>query len=111
MIHDVMYSSISLTLKSTELAALMAAWRVQHSAVVYRVKRENQGGGFGNTADHPYCWAVAVFYDGQLARIVSARGKGREFNSLDKLELWLRSQGIAKWQVHNDLEEVKAISS
>ncbi len=104
MIHDVSHFNPQLTIRSTDLPALYLAWRIQEGAVAYRVPREQQGGGFGNPEDHPYCWAVAVYFDGQPARVVSARGKGREFNSLDKLEKWLREHGICQWQVYNPLE-------
>jgi hypothetical protein len=40
------------------------------------------------------------------ARGVSARGAGREWNSLDRLERWLREQGFRTWTVRNDLEPV-----
>jgi hypothetical protein len=40
------------------------------------------------------------------ARGVSARGAGREWNSLDRLERWLREQGFRAWTVRNDLEPV-----
>jgi len=31
--------------------------------------------------------------------------QGREWSNLDRLEIWLREQGISRWQVVNDLEE------
>jgi len=49
---------------------------------------------------------VVVYVDGYEARIHSARGSGREWNSLDRLEHWLRAQGFHYWLTRNDLEPV-----
>jgi hypothetical protein len=49
---------------------------------------------------------VIVQVDGQPARVTSARGAGREWNSLDRLERWLREQGFRYWSVRNDLEPI-----
>ena len=74
--------------------------------VVYRVHRMQQGGGYGDQERHPFAWGVLVYVDGQLARINSARGAGREWNDLDRVERWLRAQGFSYWWTRNDLEEV-----
>ncbi len=72
--------------------------------MVYRVRRFQQGGGFGDQDKHPLAWGVLVYVDAQLARVNSARGSGREWNSLDRLERWLRTQGFWYWWTRNDLE-------
>lgn len=55
---------------------------------------------------HPYAWGVLVYVDGQLARINSARGLGREWNDLARVERWLREHGFWYWWTRNDLEIV-----
>ena len=72
--------------------------------MVFRVERCQLGGGFGDQDKHPFAWGVLVYVDGQLARVNSARGSGREWNSLERLERWLRSQGFWYWWTRNDLE-------
>ena len=49
---------------------------------------------------------VALLVDGQWARVHNTRDQGREWSDLNRLEKWLREQGISRWQVINDLEEV-----
>ena len=39
-----------------------------------------------------------------VARVFSARGAGREWNSLDRLERWLKENGFWYWWTRNDLE-------
>lgn len=92
--------------KSTDIAGLFSVWRIQNTATVYRIEREYQSGGFGNPDKHPYVWAVALLVDGLWARVHNTRDQGREWSNLDRLEIWLREQGISRWQVVNDLEEV-----
>ena len=87
-----------------DLAPLRAAARLGESPVIYRVHRLQAGGGYGDQSRHPFAWAVAVYVDGQLCRIHSARGAGREWNSLDRLGDWLREQGFWTWWTRNDLE-------
>ena len=74
------------------------------TSVAYRVDRNNLGGGFGDQSKHPLTWAALVYVDGRAARIYSARGNGREWSSLDRLERWLRDQGFWYWWVRNDVE-------
>jgi hypothetical protein len=97
---------LDLRVKSTDIPVLFSLWRIQNTATVYRTEREYQSGGFGNPDKHPHVWAVALLVDGQWARVHNTRDQGREWSNLDRLELWLREQGITRWQVVNDLEEV-----
>lgn len=100
------FQALSLQrVKSTDIAGLFSLWRIQNIATVYRAQREHQSGGFGNPEKHPHVWAVALMVDGLWARVHNARGQGREWSNLDRLEIWLREQGISRWQVVNDLEE------
>jgi hypothetical protein len=92
-----------LSIKSTEILELLETWRIQE-IVVYRTQREYQSGGFGDPDKHPHVWAVAIMTDGQWARVHNARGQGREWSNLDRLEKWLREQGISQWQLLNTLD-------
>ena len=98
--------SISVTVRQSDLTFLYESNRLSNQVLVYRVARHQLGGGFGNQDKHPYAWAVVVYVDGQPARVISARGAGREWTSLDRLERWLREQGFNYWCVRNDLEPV-----
>ncbi len=89
-----------------DLAPLRESTRLGEFALVYRVERLHQGGGYGDQGKHPLAWAVAVYVDNQLCRIFNARGAGREWNSIDKLGSWLREQGFWYWWTRNDLEPV-----
>ncbi len=95
---------VSMAITQADIAHLRAQERLGEYAVVYRVLRQNMGGGFGDQDRHPYAWAVLVYVDSQVARLHSARGAGREWNSLDRLEKWLREQGFWYWWTRNDLE-------
>ena len=95
---------VQTTVTQADLESLRAAGRLGEYAVVYRVWRSQQGGGFGDQSSHPYAWGVLVYVDTVLARVNSARGHGREWNSLDRLETWLRQQGFWYWWTRNDLE-------
>jgi len=99
-------AALGVTMKITQadLSYLRALGSLGEYAVVYRVWREQAGGGFGDQAKNPLTWGVLVYVDGQLARIYSARGSGREWSNLDRLEKWLRSQGFWYWWTRNDLE-------
>jgi len=101
---DFSYSQHS-TVKSTDIPGLFSLWRIQNTATVYRTERSYQNGGFGNPDKHPYVWAVSLLVDGQWARVHNTRDQGREWSNLDRLEIWLREQGISRWQLINDLEE------
>lgn len=99
---------ITMTVTQADLAPLRAAGRLGEYAVVYRANRSNLGGGFGDQDRHPLTWAVLVYVDAQAARIYSARGSGREWSSLDRLERWLRDQGFWYWWTRNDIEQIGA---
>ena len=92
------------TVTQADLAALYWAGRLGDYAVVYRAVRNQLGGGFGDQSKYPYAWSVLVYVDGQAAQVMSARGTIREWNSLDRLERWLREQGFRYWWARNDLE-------
>ncbi len=106
MTHIDFESPVQQRVKSTDIADLFSVWRIQNTATVYRIEREYQSGGFGNPDKHPYVWAVALLVDGLWARVHNTRDQGREWSNLDRLEIWLREQGISRWQVVNDLEDV-----
>jgi len=97
---------VTTTVTQADLALLRQTLRLGEYPVVYRVHRQQQGGGFGDQDKHPYAWGVLVYVDGQLARINSARGFGREWNDLARVERWLRSHGFWYWWTRNDLETV-----
>jgi len=97
---------ITGTVTQADLAPLRDGARLGEFAVVYRVERVHQGGGYGDQDKHPLAWAVAVYVDNQLCRVFNARGAGREWNSIDKLGVWLREQGFWYWWTRNDLEPV-----
>jgi hypothetical protein len=97
---------ITGTVTQADLAPLRDGARLGEFAVVYRVERVHQGGGYGDQDKHPLAWAVAVYVDNQLCRVFNARGAGREWNSIDKLSVWLREQGFWYWWTRNDLEPV-----
>ncbi|WNJ98859.1 hypothetical protein L2D14_13385 [Thalassospiraceae bacterium LMO-JJ14] len=95
---------VTMTVTQADLPYLRAVGSLGEYAVVYRVWREQAGGGFGDQSKNPQTWGVLVYVNGQLARIYSARGAGREWSNLDRLEKWLRSQGFWYWWTRNDLE-------
>jgi len=97
---------ISGSVTQADLAPLRQSSRLGEFAVVYRIERLHQGGGYGDQGKHPLAWAVAVYVDNQLCRVFNARGAGREWNSIDRLCSWLREQGFWYWWTRNDLEPV-----
>jgi len=103
MSQDV-FLGIAGSVTQADLAPLREAARLGDYAVVYRVERLHQGGGYGDQDKHPFSWAVAVYVDSQLCRVFNARGAGREWNSIDRLGGWLRDQGFWYWWTRNDLE-------
>jgi hypothetical protein len=98
------YLGIAGSVTQADLAPLREAARLGDFAVVYRIERLHQGGGYGDQDKHPLSWAVAVYVDTQLCRVFNARGAGREWNSIDRLGSWLRDQGFWYWWTRNDLE-------
>ena len=105
MNHIVLNEETLISLKSTEIRELLDTWRIQE-ILVYRALRQYQSGGFGDPDKHPNIWAVAIMTDGQWARVHNARGQGREWSNLDRLEKWLREQGINYWRLQNSLEQI-----
>jgi len=97
---------VTTTVTQADFPLLRETLRLGEYPVVYRVHRQQQGGGFGDQDKHPYAWGVLVYVDGQLARINSARGFGREWNDLARVERWLRTHGFWYWWTRNDLETV-----
>ena len=95
---------ITGSVTQADLAPLRDAARLGEYALVYRVHRLHQGGGYGDQDKHPMSWGVAVYVDSQLCRVFNARGSGREWNSIDRLSGWLRDQGFWCWWTRNDLE-------
>ena len=105
MIQDVELG-VTGSVTQADLAPLREAARLGEYALVYRVQRLHQGGGYGDQDRHPMAWAVAVYVDTQLCRVFNARGAGREWNNIDRLSGWLREQGFWCWWTRNDLEPV-----
>lgn len=99
-----------LTVTQTELPGLSWAGRLSQHALVYRAIRSQLGGGFGDQEKYPYAWAVIVYVDGRPAQVVSVRGTIREWTSLDRLERWLREQGLRYWTVSNELEPLGLVA-
>ena len=97
---------ITDSVTQADLAPLRIAGRLGEYALIYRVERIHQGGGYGDQGKHPLAWAVAVYVDSQLCRVFNARNAGREWNSIDRLSSWLRDQGFWCWWTRNDLEVV-----
>jgi len=97
---------ITGSVTQADLAPLRIAGRLGEYALIYRVERVHQGGGYGDQDKHPMAWAVAVYVDSQLCRVFNARNAGREWNSIDRLSSWLRDQGFWCWWTRNDLEVV-----
>ena len=97
---------ITGSVTQADLAPLRDKTLLGEFAVIYRVERLHQGGGYGDQGKHPLAWAVAVYVDNQLCRVFNARGAGREWNNIDRLSIWLREQGFWYWWTRNDLEPV-----
>jgi hypothetical protein len=95
---------ITGSVTQADLAPLRDTARLGEYALIYRIQRLHQGGGYGDQDKHPMSWAVAVYVDSQLCRVFNARGSGREWNSIDRLSGWLRDQGFWCWWTRNDLE-------
>jgi hypothetical protein len=98
------YLGVSGMITQTELPIVREQGRLGEYAVVYRIYREKQGGGFGDQVKHPYSWAVLVYVDTYLLGINSARGERREWANLDSAAQWLTSNGFSYWWTRNDIE-------
>lgn len=92
------------TVTQADLPELYWAGRLGSYALVYRVARNQLGGGFGDQHKYPHTWAVVIYVDGLPARVISVRGSDREWTSLDRLERWLREMGFRYWWVSNELD-------
>ncbi|WP_191602690.1 hypothetical protein [Marinomonas algicola] len=99
------YLGVSGVITQTELPIIREQGRLGEYAVVYRVYREKQGGGFGDQVKHPYAWSVLVYIDSYLLSIHSARGERREWANLDSAAQWLMSNGFHYWWTRNDIEK------
>ena len=102
---------VSTTVTQADIPLLRAAGRLGEYAVVYRVERNQLGGGFGDQDKHPHAWGVLLYVDTLVARVYSARGAGREWNSLERLERWLRGNGFWYWWTRNDLEPLGGVGA
>ncbi|WP_370298532.1 hypothetical protein [Pontibacterium sp.] len=98
------YLGVAGVITQADLPVVRAQGRLGEYAVVYRIYRNKQGGGFGDQSKHPYAWAVLVYVDGLLLRINSARGDCREWSTLDRAGQWLMNNGFSYWWTRNDLE-------
>lgn len=92
------------TITQAELPIMREQGRLGEFAVVYRIYRSKQGGGFGDQSRRPYSWAVLVYVDGLLLRINSARGDCREWSNLESVGQWMLSNRFSVWWTRNDLE-------
>ncbi len=98
------FLGINGVVTQAELASFRSQGRLGEYAVVYRIYRSKQGGGFGDQSKHPFAWAVLVYVDTLPHRINSARGECREWSTLDGVGQWLNSEGYTYWWTRNDLE-------
>jgi hypothetical protein len=98
------YLGVAGTITQAELPIVRAQGRLGEFAVVYRIYRIKQGGGFGDQNRRPYAWAVLVYVDSVLLRINSARGDRREWSNLDGTGQWMAANGFSAWWTRNDLE-------
>lgn len=95
---------VTMTITQSDIPYLREVGRLGEYAVVYRVYRQQMGGGFGDQEKNPFAWGVLVYVDTQVARLYSARGLPREWTDLTRLEKWMREQGFWYWWMRNDLE-------
>ena len=96
------------SIRQVDLATLIATFRITQYPVVVRVRRTIQGGGFGDQDRNPFTWTVFFLVDNQWMTLESARGLRREWSSLDRLETWLRDQGLGYFWVRNDIDPIGA---
>lgn len=97
----------TIAVTQAEIPGLLAAFRITAYPVIIRAERQQQGGGFGDQARHPFTWTVLLQIDGQWAQVTSARGLVREWGSLDRLERWLRANGFRYFWLQNELDPVE----
>ncbi len=102
---------VTMTITQADIPYLREVGRLGEYAVVYRVFRQQMGGGFGDQTKNPFAWGVLVYVDTQVARLYSARGLPREWSDLTRLEKWMREQGFWYWWMRNDLEPLMVMPS
>lgn len=95
------------TIRQSDIPKLIETYRITQYPTIVRVRRTVQGGGFGDQDSNPYTWTVFFLVDGHWMSLESARGMRREWSSLDRLEVWLRSKGFAFFWVRNDIDLVE----
>lgn len=93
-----------MSVRQSELADLLAGFRINTYPVAVRACREIEAGGFADPDRFPFAWTVYFMVDGQWAHVESARGLRREWTSLDRLEKWLRRMGFRYFWIRNDVE-------
>ncbi len=98
------FLEIAGTITQAEIPIVRYQGRLGAHAVVYRVHRSKQGGGFGDRDKHPYAWSVIIYADTLPLRINSARGDRREWSTLDRVAQWMVENGFPLWWTRNDLE-------
>ena len=94
----------TLAVTQAEIPELVASYRITAYPVIVRTERQHLGGGFGDQSRRPFTWSVLLQVDGQWARVESTRGAVREWGSLDRLELWLRSHGFRYFWLQIELD-------
>lgn len=87
-----------------DISVLRAQGRITDLPAAVRAQRELEVGGFADAERNPMTWTVYFDIDGQWMCVHSARGRRREWTSLDRLERWLRSMGFRLFYVRNDLD-------
>ncbi|MEH6576543.1 MAG: hypothetical protein V7731_05640 [Amphritea sp.] len=98
------FLGVAGVITQAELPIVRSQGRMGEYAVVYRIYRNKQGGGFGDQSKHPFAWAILVYVDTLPLRINSARGACREWSTLDRAAQWLTANGFSYWWTRNDLE-------
>jgi hypothetical protein len=94
----------SRTIRQIDIAGFAANGQIGDYPVAVRTPRELSAGGFADQTRYPNTWTVYFLIEGEWAQVLSARGLRREWNSLDRLENWLRSMSFHFFWVRNDIE-------
>lgn len=97
----------SRTIRQNDIANFATAGLIGDYPVAVRTPRELSAGGFADQDRYPNTWTVYFLVEGEWAQVLSARGLRREWNSLDRLENWLRSMSFNFFWVRNDIESVE----
>lgn len=104
------YLGVSGVITQTELPIVREQGRLGEYAVIYRIYRGKQRGGFGDQIRHPYAWGVLLYVDTYLLRLNNARGDQREWTTLDSVAQWVMSNGFRYWWTRNDLDSAIGVS-